>query len=234
LLDYQSRDPETLMGPKCTLSMALATAQASGTLSEEDSEGSCLVTQSASYEAGVSGLLPACAGTFDFRIDSEEPRVVVCDEERFPSAMNLNCEAVSRAATYRVISGPHEIDGDVIGTLDLSVARPSTPVIRTPVTQGEGTALWPSGTLTVEWNAALGGGVEIVIRSTTHGGPRLTCLVGDDGSFSPPNRLLEAFRSSPVYVEVARIHQEVQNADGFEVRMSYRTSGTIWLFQSAN
>jgi hypothetical protein len=231
VITLETKDPFSLTDLACYLDAQFATAAAAGALPVSDSEGECIVTDSTSWTPLTGDPVPACAGTVAFLHGDERTRYVVCSDGGFPNPLTLDCAKLTGADAIQITSAPEEIEGDLVGALDLTVGRPGVPQIRTPAPQGMGTALWPAaGDLVVEWTEAGSDAVEIVLGRATEGGPRVRCLTADDGAFAIPSRLTEVYRTGNASLEIRAIEQVQEDVDGFDFRASYVVNDAIELF----
>jgi hypothetical protein len=223
--------PSDLMMMDCALDAQLADATAAGMLPQTDAEGECVVTSAADFVGLAPDPAPACAGTFTFHRASDRTNYTVCPDTDFPNPFDLVCAELTGTDVVRLTSGPDEVDGDVLSTLDLSVSRPDVPVVTQPMPQGPGSALWPApGDLVIRWQSVDAGAAEITIGPTTEGGERVRCITADDGEFAIPARLADRYRSATAAVEVRTINQAEEEFDGYTFRLSYTVSTAIHLF----
>jgi hypothetical protein len=232
VLSRQKRDPLTLGEAVCTVDGQLAVAAAEGAFASSDAEGLCVVTGDTGWIGREAELTPACAGTLVFEFADTTQRNVVCGDA-FTAPVAVDCGQAAEAVSLRVVSLPAELDGDVLGTLDMIVGEPGAPSITAPAPQGDGTALWPAGPLSVQWTGSAADAVEITLGQTSGGGPLVRCFAADTGSFTFPDRLLEVYRGGTAFVEVAAIRQRSDMPDGVDFRVSFRESDAIWLFPGA-
>ena len=234
-LDHQRRAPETLAEAVCTLDIQLAEATAAGSLLNLDvtTDGGtgdrCVITDQTAWSDGSAGLVPACAGAVQLEVGGLRRGVTVCAEDTLPPPIALDCVTLTDASMMVLRSGPDELDGDVLGSLNLSVVKPPVPRVLRPEVQGEGTGRWPAGDLEIRWEAGDGGAIEIVLSGAA-AEPRVRCLVADDGVFVLPGDFADPYRAARAAVEVARISQQQISVDGFAFRASYRVSDSLWLY----
>jgi len=229
LASVQTKTPTDLTAERCEIDAQLATAMTGGGLETSDSEGACIVTESVTWSGLAPDPEPTCAGIVRIAWAGDSSRVTVCGDD-FPAPLSTECGRLGESPDLSVTSGPDELSGDVLGSLDATVVQSSTPTITRPEPQGMGTALWPDGPLRVEWEAQAASGIEIVVGATSGFGPRVRCLVPDDGSFTVPDRFLEPYRAGMAFVEVAALAQARPSPDGIPFRVTFRRSDAIWLF----
>jgi len=232
LLSVQDKSPLDLTAEHCTVDTQMAVASAAGALPDTDSEGPCVVTDTFTLEGLAPDPMPACAGVVAMEYGGTTRRITVCGDA-FTAPLEVDCTDASLAGDLRVTSGPGEIEGDVIGSLDVTAQASGTPFVQRPEPQGMGSALWPAGSLDLGWTIAGADGVEIVIGATSGTGPQVRCLVPDTGSFTVPERLVAPYRSASAFVELAALGQARQNANGFDVTVTVRRSDAIWLYPPA-
>jgi len=177
--------------------------------------------------------MPVCAGAVRATIGSSSRNITVCDTATFPGPIDLDCADVAGASMVRVTSGPDEMMGDVLSTLDLSTPTAPLPMITGPEPMGVGTALWPDGAVTVRWTPATVDAdvsVEIDVRRTSGVGTIVRCFADDDGEFELPDGLIAPYRTETTSIEVSRVAQARADVDGFDFRLSSKTSDAIQLF----
>lgn len=228
----RTKRPDDLTMMDCMFDAQLADATAAGMLPQTDAEGECIVTSASDFVGVGPDPAPACAGSFAFIRASGTTRYTVCADSAFPNVFDLDCAKFTGTDVIQVTSGPDEVpDGDVLLSLDLSVSRPNTPVVTTPMPQGPGSALWPPpGDLVIRWQSADAGAAEITIGPVAEGGERVRCITADDGEFAIPARLADRYRSATAAVEVRTINQAEEVFDGYTFRLSYTVSTAVHLF----
>jgi len=234
-LSHHTHDPASLRDSRCELSTWLAHASGAGALARVDEEGACLLlTSEPSVDDYEPALTPACAGAFRVAYGPAASAITFCDLTSFPAPSTVDCADVAMAPSLSVTSLPGELPGDELGTLNLTAPMPALPTITEPARQGDGTALWPSGELSVVWQGEAASSVEIVLRARPTGATELHCFVPDEGQFSLPERLVAPFRASGASLEVLRAAVTEMPADGFDVRASGRVGDALWLFPAAS
>lgn len=229
IVEHQTKSPAMLMEPQCRLIAQVAEATAAGGLAIDDREGACVVTSADTLAGHESTLTPLCAGTIRTSY-GDTTTITVCNPDAFPPPVALDCIAFAAATELRTTSGPGEIEGDVLGTLDIAAPRATVPVVTSPAPTGTGTAVWSDGPLRVEWEPGRGDAIELVLNAQGSTGPRIRCLVPDDGAFTIPERLVAPLRTATASLEVARITQARTGVDGIDFRASWRTSTALWIY----
>jgi len=230
VLTRRTRDPETLLTPRCDLQAWLARAAEGTQLERLDEEGACLLLAADPQPASYSPALePACAGAFRVAYGPAARAITFCDVTTFPAPLSVDCAEVAMAPAISASSLPDELPGDELASLDLQTPMPALPTIVMPASQGEGMALWPVDGVRVRWAGAAASSVEVVLRARPAGATELHCFVDDSGDFTLPERLVAPFRASRVSLEVLRNSVDRATADGFDVRLSARVSDAIWL-----
>ncbi|MCS6798332.1 MAG: hypothetical protein NZ898_07355 [Myxococcota bacterium] len=228
LLSHRSREPTMLGPPRCTLDVGLARAPSAGGVRVEASDGPCVRVPSVELDPSANGLLPACAGAVDVRLDETPTRLTVCGE-RFAAPISLDCATVRDVRVLHATSGPDELPGDELAGLDASVVAPRLPGITQPMWGGDGMAIWPSGPVHLRWEPTGSDGVEVSLGAVGGAGSVIHCLVPDTGSFTVPESLIAPYRAATAWLELASLAQHVERPGGVEVRVTFRRSTAIWL-----
>lgn len=224
-VDRLTRDP--LLGdPSCSIDVQFgqALADADSPASESDACFVSLATQplpSAAFTA-VDG------GTIDLRVGGSVDRVTV-DDSTLGSALPFECARLESERSVGVVSLAGESATDALGALTAEIPLQAAPTYSRPTELRAGVANWPEGDLEVGWNGGLGDSVEVVLMARDGTGPTVRCFSADDGSFTIPSELADAYRSAPATLEVGRVGLTVEEVEGVEVRLASRSATQLWL-----
>lgn len=220
-----TRDP--LLGdPVCAIDVQLGEASAAGAYAAGESEGACFVSAAAPDLSGA--FAPLDGGTLDLRVGGAVDRVTI-DDTAVGSPLAFECARLESERSVGVTSLAGESASDALGELMAEIPLQAAPVFSAPAEIRAGIATWPAGDLVVSWNGGLGDSVEVVLMQRDGGGPRVRCFSDDDGRFTIPAHLVDAYRDAPATLEVGRVGVAVTTVDGVGVRLASRSATQLWL-----